>query len=235
MSSGENERPVFMRSESKRQGPAPLSKKSVWIVGPRTLQNELLADLLAKKTGARCSSGATVTQVLEKGDASPPPGLLLFDCLEEEAEDRLQRLETEEQPLISDHFVAFFNMSRGLGIEARAIRRGVRGFFYVEDPPERIQKGVRALFNGELWVSREIMTRCILEKGKDNHYPRGAHGLTAREIEILSLLTIGATNEEIAEKLFISVNTVKTHVYNLFHKIKVPNRLQAALWAAKNL
>jgi len=59
--------------------------------------------------------------------------------------------------------------------------------------------------------------------------------LTPREIEILSLVAIGAKNEEIAEKLFISSNTVKTHIYNIFKKIDVPNRLQAALWAAKNL
>ena len=59
--------------------------------------------------------------------------------------------------------------------------------------------------------------------------------LTPREIEILSLVAIGAKNEEIAEKLYISSNTVKTHIYNIFKKIDVPNRLQAALWAAKNL
>jgi DNA-binding CsgD family transcriptional regulator len=71
-----------------------------------------------------------------------------------------------------------------------------------------------------------------------------------REIEILSMVAFGAKNEQIADKLFISPNTVKTHVYNIFKispntvkthvynifkKISVPNRLQAALWAAKNL
>jgi DNA-binding CsgD family transcriptional regulator len=49
------------------------------------------------------------------------------------------------------------------------------------------------------------------------------------------MVVSGATNEEIAARICISPHTVKTHIYNIFKKIKVPNRLQAALWAAKNL
>jgi DNA-binding CsgD family transcriptional regulator len=48
-------------------------------------------------------------------------------------------------------------------------------------------------------------------------------------------VAIGATNEEIGDKLCISPHTVKTHLYNIFKKINVPNRIQATLWAAKNL
>jgi LuxR family transcriptional regulator of csgAB operon len=65
--------------------------------------------------------------------------------------------------------------------------------------------------------------------------PRVAANLTPRKLEILALISTGYTNDEIAEKLLISPHTVKTHLYNIFKKIKVPNRLQAALWAAKNL
>jgi LuxR family transcriptional regulator, positive regulator of biofilm formation len=225
-----------MRAESKKPATGPLTDRCVWIIGPRSLQNELLAGLLMKKTGASCIHGNSVSQTCQSAPSGKSPGLVLFDCLGEDPQSRMERIGVEEEPLVSPHLVAYFNLTRGLGIEKRALQEGVRGFFYSDDPPEQIQKGVMALFSGELWVSREIMTRYILEeKGSAKPYFKNVHGLTDREVEILSMIAIGSTNEEIAGKLFISVNTVKTHVYNLFQKIKVPNRLQAALWAAKNL
>ena len=59
--------------------------------------------------------------------------------------------------------------------------------------------------------------------------------LTPREIEILSVLASGVKNEEIASKLYISPHTVKTHLYAIYRKINVSNRLQAVLWASENL
>lgn len=59
--------------------------------------------------------------------------------------------------------------------------------------------------------------------------------LTPRETEILALVAVGDMNEEIADKLCISTQTVKTHLYRTFKKINVSNRLQAAFWATKNL
>ena len=59
--------------------------------------------------------------------------------------------------------------------------------------------------------------------------------LTQREMEILSVLASGAKNEEIATRLFISPHTVRTHLYTIYKKIQVNNRLQAVLWASKNL
>ena len=80
------------------------------------------------------------------------------------------------------------------------------------------------------------MSRCILEEDEEEHPPgKESSILTPREVEILSMVALGFKNEDIADRLFISPNTVKTHIYNIFKKIDVPNRLQAALWAAKNL
>jgi LuxR family transcriptional regulator of csgAB operon len=113
---------------------------------------------------------------------------------------------------------------------------GGKGFFYETDPLDRFLKGVRAVLEGELWLSREIMTKCILEGTDEPRSSRsGSELLTPRQIQILAQVAIGATNDEIADVLYLSPHTVRTHLYNIFKKINVPNRLQAALWAAKNL
>ena len=97
-------------------------------------------------------------------------------------------------------------------------------------------KGISAIFGHEVWVSREILLRSAMGgKRKKRAAIQEKTGLSVREIEILVLLSSGMQNEEIAQKLFISPNTVKTHLYNIFKKINVPNRLQATLWVAKNL
>jgi DNA-binding CsgD family transcriptional regulator len=59
--------------------------------------------------------------------------------------------------------------------------------------------------------------------------------LTRQELKVIMLIASGFRNAEIGKKLFISENTVKTHINRLFKKINVKNRLQAALWAAKHL
>jgi LuxR family transcriptional regulator of csgAB operon len=106
---------------------------------------------------------------------------------------------------------------------------------YREDP-ELIARGITSIFEGEMWVCRKFMAQCISSKGKGRAIKEKEPSLlTPREKEILAKLASGETNTQIAEKLFISQHTVKTHLYNIFKKINVPNRLQAALWITKNL
>ena len=159
-----------------------------------------------------------------------------MDCQGIDPESLSNELGSHGQDTLSRIFIALFNVDPSLGIEEEAVVRGVKGIFYEQDPVDRLPKGVSAILDGELWVSREIMSKYILKYKGQSGFPKGdATGLTRREMEILVMVAAGAKNEEIADKLCISPHTVKTHIYNIFRKIDVPNRLQAALWAAKNL
>jgi DNA-binding NarL/FixJ family response regulator len=209
----------------------------IYIVGPGKLQNELMAFFLAQQTGATCRTSPELGGVRGIDDEHADlPVLLLVDCQRRSVDTLLADIELCRQEKLSQALVALFNVDPSLCIEQESVALGVKGFFYENDPLDRLPKGVSAIFDGELWASREVMSRCILQHKGQKHIPQGdVVGLTPREVEILAMVAVGAKNEEIAEKLHISPHTVKTHIYNIFKKIDVPNRLQAALWAASHL
>lgn len=230
----------YMKSKasSKDNASARLTGKLIYIIGPQRMQNELMASFLEQETGARCTGGEDLSHVPNISDKDTgQSGLILLDCMGKDLDGCLTELESNhEKKMLSGHLLALFNVDSGLGIEKRALGQGVRGIFYEQGPLKLLPKCVRTIFNGELWVSREIMTKYVLEdSAREIKYQKGVTVLTQREIEVLTMVAVGAKNEKIADKLFISQHTVKTHLYNIFKKINVANRLQAALWAAKHL
>lgn len=182
--------------------------------------------------------------ILRNGEPVPPEDpdkgqervLFLIDCLERDFERELPALTPGEGFRAVNVAAALFNLQRGTGIERRAFNKGIKGFFYRDDNLHQILKGIKLLLRGETWVSRDILVEVALQgRTKSARATSTGAALTRRETQILVLLSMGSSNDEVAEKLFISPNTVKTHLYRIFRKIKVPNRFQAALWAAKNL
>ncbi|MBT8764289.1 response regulator transcription factor [Desulfohalobiaceae bacterium Ax17] len=95
-------------------------------------------------------------------------------------------------------------------------------------------KGISAILKGEWWYSREILWKCLLEPKTSADETLVNYGLSSREKQILSMLAHGASNKDIADYLGISLNTVKTHIYNIYNKINVSNRYQAAQWVARH-
>ena len=209
----------------------------ICIVGPRKLQNEAIASCLERETGDQCFVFGDINHIHpDDPKGSSLQRLVLLDCL---GKDK-KRLLAELRPYLRQrgfaNHVALFNVSRDQGIEQSCVPEGIRGFFYEEDPLDIFLKGVKAVRGGDWWLSREIMIKCILEGTEGDVTPtRGSDILTQRQTEILAQVAVGASNDEIAENLNVSPHTVKTHLYNIFKKIKVTNRLQAALWAAKHL
>ena len=215
----------------------PLTNNTIYIVGPMKLQNELMAFFLQQATGAKCFALDYFSDIeFIDSENTGQQKLVLLDCLGKDLESLLVELGGNGHRLSSQDIVGLFNIRPGLGIVKKILARGIRGFFYEQDPLDKFPKGVHTMFNGEIWLSRKIMTDYILKGGHYDFSPKGNESiLTPREIEIVSMIARGAANAHIADKLCISCNTVKTHLYHIFKKINVPNRLQAAVWAAKNL
>jgi len=229
-------------NSSKKDVPRSLRNRYVYIIGQHQFQNELIAVYLKREIDAQCRICKSPIDIHKKdNNRSDKPALILIEAPDNEDLDTyLKRFKKIDRNITDHHLMALFNVNGGQGIEKRAISLGIKGIFYGEDSIESLCKGITAIFNGELWVSREVLKQYVIETHVEEHIEDSSAKnekalLTSREIEILSMIATGSTNEVIGEKLFISLNTVKTHIYNIFKKINVPNRLQAALWAAKNL
>lgn len=229
-------------NSSKKDVPRVLRDRHVYIIGQHQFQNELIAVYLKREIDAQCSICKSPIDIHKKdNNRSDKPALILIEAPDNEDLDTyLKRFKKIDRNITDHHLMALFNVNGGQGIEKRAISLGIKGIFYGEASIESLRKGIAAIFNGELWVSREVLKQYVIETHVEEHIEDSSAKnekalLTSREIEILAMIATGSTNEVIGEKLFISLNTVKTHIYNIFKKINVPNRLQAALWAAKNL
>jgi DNA-binding NarL/FixJ family response regulator len=212
-------------------------EKRVYILGEHNLHNELLSYVVKEKLGYICSIFETVDDILvEENEDINYISLMLIDSKVISFEDALRTVVVKSKNPKNIYLLALFNIERDSGIEAKALQKKIRGFFYSHDSLELLIRGIKTMFKGEIWISREILLKCTLDgfKQKKSIIMEKTE-LTKREIEILSMISLGASNEDISKKTCISTNTVKTHLYNIFKKIKVTNRLQAAIWAARNL
>lgn len=211
----------------------------IQVVGPNMLQNSLLVSYLEKETGLTCICSRKAELSLNIERDRPQKYLIIRDCQNADLDNLWLELEDLACPERSQCFIALCNMEPRKNIETEAMNRNVRGIFYTDEPLERLCKGVCAILNGELWFSRKILSKCLFEYQSQpvNQVQKESNGnkLTMREKEILSRVSSGLCNKEIASDLSISPHTVKTHVYNIYKKINVTNRLQASLWGAKNL
>jgi DNA-binding NarL/FixJ family response regulator len=135
-------------------------------------------------------------------------------------------------------FWACVNVPNNKKIAENSISNGGHGIFYENDSLATFKKGVTAILQGELWFSRDTLSATLSSLVEKNNIQSSRDSdktdLTRREKEILKLIALGKTNDQIAAKLNISTLTVKTHVSNIYRKINVPNRIQAIFWSTKN-
>lgn len=209
----------------------------VHVIGENKLQNDLLLSFLKDKTGfdGKCSNKLESLTFIQQKEF---PQFFLLDWISINRENIWSEISSWRCKNLSQCYFAFCNVDAKVDIEKLALANKIQGLFYKNDPPHIIPKGICAILNGDLWYSRKSLTKCILENNHSNNltvHDTDADLLTLREKEVLALIASGYRNQQIADELCISIHTITTHTYNIYHKINVSNRLQATFWAVKHL
>lgn len=120
-----------------------------------------------------------------------------------------------------------------------AIKAGANGYMLKDSDSATFLEGVRAMLAGEAVLPSKLATRLLDEFARLASQPESAaspkpdYGLTEREMEVLRYIADGATDKEIAGRLYLSVYTVKSHVRSILNKLHASNRWQAARQAGE--
>jgi two-component system, NarL family, nitrate/nitrite response regulator NarL len=115
----------------------------------------------------------------------------------------------------------------------RAMRLGARGVVLKQSATDLLVKSIHRVHAGEIWLDNRMTAEVMkaFAKSSDAGPRREKPLLSDREKEIVQLVAQGFRNKEIGEKLFISEQTVKNHLHNIFDKLGVSDRLELALYA----
>lgn len=116
-----------------------------------------------------------------------------------------------------------------------ALQLGARGVLLKDAVAEHLSACIRAVMQGQYWLEGRPVQNLVQVlrdlAAQTAPMPRKTFGLTARELEVVTLITEGCTNKDIAKQFGISEETVKRHLTNIFNKLGVGNRLELALFA----
>lgn len=108
----------------------------------------------------------------------------------------------------------------------------VVGVFFSNDSLDILEKGIKKVLQGEMWFGRQMVGELISLYKQRSSEPKMVKKIkiSPREIQVLRCISIGFSNHDVAEKLHLSENTVKSHLFNIFRKLNVKNRTQAVSW-----
>ena len=116
-----------------------------------------------------------------------------------------------------------------------AMRLGAKGVVLKEMAPTLLVQCIRKVAAGGVWLEKEAIGRALgklLQGGFDG--ARARNNLTPREIEIVKMVAEGFGNREVAERLFISEGTVKTHLHTIYEKLGIKGRVQLVAYVREN-
>lgn len=206
------------------------------IVDDHTLFREGLASIIQLEPDIEVSGLAGTVQEAVEIVRTLKPDLVLMDfVLPDGTGADATRMMLKEQP---DCKIIFLTMSEDDENLFAAIRSGAKGYLLKNLSPSKLVTTIRSVQRGESALSRSMTLRLMEELSRTKEPDRPGDSalavLTRRELDVLRELTVGTTNREIANRLYISENTVKYHVHSILEKLNLPSRRAAAKFAKEH-
>ncbi len=108
----------------------------------------------------------------------------------------------------------------------QSLEAGANSYILKKSKPELLLSAIREVYEGGSPMSSDIARKIVARVQRDGH-PRIDYHITPREVDVLTMLSKGLTYVEVADQLFISVKTLKKHIYNIYEKLHVDNKVEA--------
>ena len=131
--------------------------------------------------------------------------------------------------------VAIISANEEPEVVSRAIKYGASGFIPKSLSIERIISAIEHILEGETWIPESVRNQPQVTEFDNDDFLKRLSILTPKQFRVLMMLVEGRTNSEIAEECFVTIATIKAHLSEIFKKLEVSNRTQAAMIAANYL
>lgn len=206
------------------------------IVDDHALFREGLASIIRMEPDIEVSGLAGSVQEAMEIVGSLKPDIILMDfTLPDGTGADATRMVLREHP---DCKIIFLTMSDHDEDLFSAIRSGAKGYLLKNMSPSKLVATIRSVQRGESALSRSMTLRLMEELSRTRVPERKGDSalarLTRREVDVLGELAAGKTNQEIANHLYLSENTVKYHVHSILEKLALPSRRAAAIFAKEH-
>ena len=196
---------------------------AIWRSGVRSMLDDTEFEVVGE-----ASSGKEALEVVR--EAKPQIILLDIRMASGDGLDTLQSLKKEHPRLMVVMLTTYDNPT----YMARAVAGGAAGYLLKGIEYEPLLEALRAVASGETLLTAQDLTRSLRGITPDAAGSEDLiEPLTDREEEVLRLVATGLPNREIASILFVAESTIKTHVEHILGKLGVSDRVQAAVWAAR--
>ena len=202
--------------------PAPAKPLRVAIADDHALFRQGLISLLGMRDDVSVVAETDCAEAIQPMVAATPCDILLLDL-------QMERSSLIDIAAVSPQTdVIVVTASEGVESALAAIRAGAKGIVFKRFAVETLMDAIRTVSSGQVFMPAALQTRLVGELREPSHEP-----LTPREREIVRHVAAGLRNSEIAAKLFISEDTVKTHLGNVFKKVGVRDRVQLTRYALR--